>query len=85
MTYYTVDSIRFRNGRRVKAVDEAKYLGYMLNDEAQAAKEVATVEETAGGGVKNGGGQGTAVGGFLMAQRRRHRCARGMHNTRRCA
>lgn len=40
VTYYNIDKIKFRNGETVKEVDEAKYLGCMLNDEAQASKEI---------------------------------------------
>ena len=40
MAYYTKDLVKFKNGDTVKAVDEARYLGCMLNDEANAAKEI---------------------------------------------
>ena len=41
MVYYNEDSTKFMNGEKVKTVDEARYLGCMLNDEANAAKEIS--------------------------------------------
>ena len=40
MPYYGVDGIEFSGGSIVEAVDEARHLGCMLNDEADPEREI---------------------------------------------